>query len=113
MMLVSITTAKSHLRVDTFDEDNDITLKIHAASAAVLNYLKSGANKFLDSNGEVEIDSSGEPVGVPYEVEAATLLMLGYLYKDRDENAEGAYEQGFLPKPVTALLYPLRDPAFA
>lgn len=113
MMLVSLDAAKSHLRVDNSDEDNDITLKIHAASGAVLNYLKSGANKFLDSNGDVEIDSANDPVGVPYEVEAATLLMLGYLYKDRDENADGAYAQGYLPKPVTALLYPLRDPAFA
>ena len=113
MMLVSLAQGKNHLRVDNDDEDNDLTLKIHAASAAVLNYLKSGANKFLDSNGEVEIDSNDDPVGVPYEVSAATLLMLGFLYKDRDENADGAFEPGYLPRPVTALLYPLRQPALA
>lgn len=113
MMLVTLEQGKEHLRVDFDDEDNDITLKIHAASGAVLNYLKSGADIFLDSNGDLEYDSSDEPVGVPFEVKAATLLMLGFFYKDRDENSEGAYEQGYLPKPVTALLYPLRDPAFA
>jgi hypothetical protein len=113
MMLVTLDQGKSHLRVDFEDEDNDITLKIHAASGAVLNYLKSGANIFLDSNGDLEFDSNEEPVGVPFEVKAATLLMLGFLYKDRDENADGAFQQGYLPMPVTALLFPLRDPAIA
>lgn len=113
MMLVSLARGKAHLRVDHDDEDNDIELQIHAASGAVMNYLKAGADAFLDSNGDVYIDSNDTPVGVPFEVQAATLLMLGYLYKDRDENAAGAFEQGYLPKPVTALLYPLRDPALA
>lgn len=113
MKLVSLAQGKRHLRVDFEDEDNDIELKVHAASAAVLNYLKSGADAFLDSSGGVIEDSSGDPVGIPFEVQAATLLMLGYLYKDRDTNAGGEYEQGYLPKPVTALLYPLRDPAYS
>lgn len=113
MMLVSLSQAQDHLRLDHSAEDNDLILKIHAASGAVLNYLKSGADQFLDSSGDIEIDSSGDPVGVPFEVNAATLLMVGFLYKDRDENADGAYEQGYLPRPVTALLYPLRMPALA
>jgi hypothetical protein len=112
MMLVTYDQALVHLRADGEDERDDIILKIHAASGVVLNYLKSGA-KFLDEAGQVKTDADGNPQGIPYEVQAATLLMLGYLYKDRDENANGAFEQGFLPKPVTALLYPLRDPAFA
>ena len=87
-----------------------LTLKIHAASGAVLNYLKAGAN-FLDTSGEVEVDTSDDPIGVPFEVQAATLLLIGFLYKDRDENANNAFEMGYLPKPVMALLYPLRRPA--
>jgi hypothetical protein len=110
MMLVTLEQAKQHLRIDHDDEDNDLILKIHAASGAVVNYLKSGADIFLDSNGEPVYDSSDEPIGMPFVVKAAVLLILGFLYKDRDENAGDAYEQGFLPKPVTALLYPLRDP---
>lgn len=112
MMLVSLEQGKRHLRVIMDDEDADILLKIEGASAAVLDYLKSRANEFLDSSGMVEVDSNLDPVGVPANVQAATLLMLGYLYKDRDTNADEGYERGYLPAPVTALLYPKRDPAF-
>lgn len=114
MMLVSLEQGKRHLRViiDDAEENADIELKILGASAAVLKYLKSRADEFLDSSGMVEVNSDNEPVGIPYNVQAAVLLMLGYLYKDRDTNADKAYEQGYLPAPVTALLYPDRDPAF-
>jgi hypothetical protein len=114
MMLVSLAKAKLHLRVDHDDDDSDIELKLMAASGAVVNYLKSGAT-FLDSSGEVETDSSGDPVGVPYQVQAATLLLLGDFYKNRESITEdavdGQFGYGYLPKYVTALLYPLRDPA--
>jgi hypothetical protein len=114
-MLVSLKQAKDHLRVraDEHADDDDLILKIQGASSAVVNYLKSAANTFLNTDGEIETDANGDPVGVPFAVSAATLLMLGFLYKDRDDNADNAYEQGYLPKPVTALLYPLRDPACA
>lgn len=111
MMLVTLEEASNHLRRDTDEDDNDLILKIHAASGAVLNYLKDGADVFLDTAGFPFLDSAGDLIGVPFEVKAATLLMVGYLYKDRDENADGAYQTGYLPMPVTALLYPLRDPA--
>ncbi|MNN97904.1 hypothetical protein D3C81_2171590 [compost metagenome] len=86
------------------------------------NYLKSASAYEVerDSNDDPILDSSGDPTYVldssgdkvvKYEVQAATLLQLGFLYKDRDENADGAYDMGYLPKPVTALLYPLRMPA--
>lgn len=113
MMLVTLEQARQHLRSDSVDDDLDLTEKIMGASNAVLNYLKSGADAFLDSSGEVITDSSGDPVGVPYAVRAATLLMVGYLYRYRDENESGEFERGYLPAPVTALLYPLRDPALA
>lgn len=110
--IVTLDQAKDHLRIDTDAGDNDLSLKISAASAAVYAYLKNGTDLFTDSAGALIVDSAGVP-DVPFQVKAACLLMLGYLYKDRDEDADGAYEQGYLPKPVTALLYPLRDPALA
>ena len=117
-MLVTLPEAAEQLRRDTTDDNADLTLKIHAASGAVLNYLK-GANRFVqevDADGNPVFDADGKPVyttEVLFEVKAAVLLMVGYLYKDRDNDKDREYEQGFLPRPVTALLYPLRTPALA
>lgn len=125
MMLVTLEQAKEHLLVDFDDADNDIKLKISAASGSVLNYLKNRKKLYvpqvdedgydvLDSQGDVvyELDSSGDRI-IRDEVKHATLILLGYFFRDRD-GAEGKdWAPGFLPPPVTALLYPLRDPALA
>jgi hypothetical protein len=108
--LVSLTQAKDHLRIDSSAEDSYLGLMIRASSAAVLNYIRSGADLFTDSAGDVYLDSAGDPIDVPEDVQAATLLLLGFMYRNRDENPDGAFERGYLPMPVTALLYPYRDP---
>lgn len=110
MMLITLSDALNHLNHPQA-QNPEITIYIHAASAAVLNYLKSGADSFLDSAGEVITDSNDEPVGVPYEVRAAVMILVGYLFRNRDTN--DGFNAGYLPAPVTALLYPLRDPALA
>jgi hypothetical protein len=122
MMYVTLQRAKQHLNMDHDLDDPLIEAYIGAASEAVKNYLKSASpyeverdsndDPILDSSGDsiYAVDSNGDKI-VRYAVQAATLLQLGFLYKDRDENADGAYDMGFLPKPVTALLYSLRDPA--
>lgn len=124
MMYVTLDRAKTHLNMDHDEDDNLIGMYITAASRAVKNYLKSGSpfKVETDSDGNDVLDSSGDPVYerdssgakiIAEEVQAATLLLIGHLYKDRDENPDGAFEAGYLPKPVTALLYALRDPALA
>jgi hypothetical protein len=121
-MYVTLQRAKQHLNMDHDLDDPLIEAYIGAASEAVKNYLKSASPYEVerDSNDDPVFDSSGDPVYavdssgdkiVRYSVVAATLLMVGFLYKDRDENPDSAFERGFLPKPVTALLYSLRDPA--
>lgn len=121
MMYVTLARAKQHLNMDHDLDDVLIDAYIRASSEAVKNYLKSASPYEVerDSNDDPIFDSSGDPIYVvdssgkkvvKYAVQAATLLQLGFLYKDRDENADGAYDMGYLPKPVTALLYPLRDP---
>lgn len=116
-LLVTLEQAKAHLRIDETDGDADVTLKIHGASGAVLNYLKSSSPYVPEIvDGVPVVDADGNPVyttDVRFEVQAAVLLMLGYLFKDRDNDKDHEYEMGFLPRPVTALLYPLRDPALA
>ena len=122
MMYVTLARAKQHLNMDHDQDDNLIEVYVQAASGAVKNYLKSASPYDVerDSNDDPILDSSGDPIYVTdssgdklvsYPVQAAVLLMVGFLYKDRDENPDQAFQQGYLPKPVTALLYPLRDPA--
>jgi gp6-like head-tail connector protein len=122
MMYVTLQRAKQHLNMDHDQDDVLIEAYIGAASEAVKNYLKSASPYEVerDSNDDSIVDSSGDPIyvvdssgdkQVKYAVQAATLIMLGFLYKDRDENPDQAFQQGYLPKPVTALLYSLRDPA--
>ena len=106
--LVSVDEVKAMLRLDGDSHDGLLMLLIPAASGAVLNYLKSGAAAFADDSGSVS-----DPDAVPFEVRVATVLMIGHLMRDPDNNVEGAFERGYLPMPVTALLYPLRDPALA
>lgn len=124
MMYVTLERAKQHLNMDHDEDDNLIEVYVQAASGAVKNYLKSASPYEVerDSNDDPIFDSSGDPVYVVdssgdkvvrYSVQAATLLMVGFLYKDRDENPDQAFQAGYLPKPVTALLYPLRKPALA
>lgn len=124
MMYVTLDRAKQHLNMDHDSDDSLIAVYIQAASSAAKNYLKSASpyeverdsndDPILDSNGDPEYlrDSNGDKV-IAGAVEAAVLLMVGHLYEDRDENPDSAFEQGYLPKPVTALLYPLRTPALA
>jgi hypothetical protein len=116
MKLVTLTEAKYQLMMDHDQDDPYIELLIQGASAAVVEYLKSGAT-FLNSSGEVPVDSSGDPEGVPFQVKAATLILIAEWYKNREAEQDGAVDAqfgyGYLPRPVTALLYPLRDPALA
>lgn len=114
-MLISIAQANEYVRRDTSDDDMTLTLLIQAASGAVINYLASGPSvSYLDSDGNgVTVDSDGVTLDVPAVVQAATLYMTGWLYRHRDDDPDKAFQPGFLPAPVTALLYPLRDPVFA
>lgn len=119
MMLITLAQAKAHLRVTHDAEDDQIAEFIEAASEAVVAYLKSGADEFLDTPGDPTPiqDSSGDVVDydVPARVKAATKILVGALFRNRDSvnpDADG-WREGFLPPAVTALLYPLRDPALS
>lgn len=107
VMLVSLEQASQHLRRDTTDDDADLTLKIQGASRTVLKYLK-GNTPFLDTAGEVEFDTAGDPIGVPEDVQIATLILIASFYKYRE--GEENLDYGRIPKAVSSLLYSLRTP---
>lgn len=107
MMLASLDETKAGLRIFHDDEDDTLGILIEAASESVVGYMKSAANIFLDSDGNVIVGN------VPQRVKWATILLVGYLNENRDSDQENAFEMGYLPKPVMSLLYSLRDPALA
>lgn len=122
-MLVTLQEASDHIRRDTTDDNNDLTLKIIAASTIVINYLKNWTRAYegeTDSSGDLIIDTSGDIIPlidsngdyiVNPSVKAATLIMVGILYRDRDGQEASQWRHGYLPDVVMSLLYPLRAPA--
>lgn len=114
MMLITLEQAKQHLLMDHDEDDQHILLLSEAASEAVINYLKDGAEAFLESDGAVPIDSNGDPM-VPRVVQAATLIMMAEMYKNREGQPENMtpaqYGYLYLNNTVMSLLAQLRDPA--
>jgi len=99
--IISLLEAKQHLRKTSTHGDDDIELKILAASAILLNYIK------------IDIDAS--PLSVPWgeeeppwDIKAATMLILGELNMNRE-----AKDADVLSSAVRALLHRWRDPAIA
>lgn len=113
MMLVTLAQVKARLRIDYTDDDADYTAMIHEASGMIINYLKAQASTFLDSMDEVITDSNGDPLYIPYPIQSATILLVGYMDRGRDGDPDKAFSLGELPVAVTAQLYQLRDPAIA
>lgn len=124
MNFVTVDDAREHLQIGDDSHDAWLATWIPSASAMIRNYMQ-GHRLFeveIDTSGNPVLDTNGDPViatdtnGVPlvrFEVRAATLIMLGYLFRQRDEDEHREFEMGYLPRPVTAILYPLRDPAIA
>lgn len=106
--LVTLDQVKAGLRIDHDDDDAQLTLLISASSERIIRYLKSRAKEVLN------IDDDGNLAGpVPPSVATATMMLVGYLYRDPDQDPERDWALGTLPKPVSSLIYQLRDPALA
>lgn len=112
--LVSIRQARHHLRV-TFDETNteqiyDLEQKIQQASAIIFDYLKIP----IPEQTSPEEDSptydywSSVPTAIPYDVKAATLLVVSELWENREATTHDC-----LSPAVKSLLHRHRDPALA
>lgn len=117
VMLVSLQQASDYLRRDTNDDDAMLTMLIKVASRAVLDYIDDV--DFLDSAGEVELDSNDDPLNVPEPIQFAVLAVTQLQYDDG--SVVGYLENGNidrlgkiqLPRLVHWMLEPYRTPRIA
>lgn len=115
---VTLEQVKRHLRIDDNEADEDLTLKLEAATERIGVHL-NGVPPFqpeLDPLGQPERDDDGAIIytdKVRGSVKAATLLLVGYLFRYPAGDEKAAFEDGKLPAPITALLAPIRRRALA
>ena len=101
-LLVTLETAKEHLRERDPSHDPDVTQKLTAASGAIRDYLK-------DRN-----DPTWTPDTVPPWVAAAVLLLLAHLYEHRgDEFGKDSDNDDRVWTAIGNLCRRSRDPALA
>lgn len=97
IQLVTLNQAKSHLNETSSYFDQQIDMNIWGASAIMLDYLK------------VDLGSPEQlpwPT-VPYEIQAAVLLMVGTLFRQRETDAD------VLSEPIKALVHRHRNMTMA
>lgn len=110
MNLVTSSQAARHLRLDDLDDSEvaqDLADKILQVSDLVLDFLK------FPSVPDGWLDSAGEPLMVPPRVQAATLIWIGILWKNRDGESDENLDLGEVPRVVSSLLYRTREPSYA
>jgi uncharacterized phage protein (predicted DNA packaging) len=90
--MITLEQAKVHLRIDHDAEDADITARLGMAFAVVQDYI--GDRSVLTAHSDAVED-------------AATLLVLGELYANRESSADP------LSPSVRGLLERLRAPGYA
>lgn len=116
-MIVTRQQAMDHLKIDdATDEADDLDLKILAASAIVLDFLETEASDYADSSDDSgDSSGSGSSGGSgsttydwPYQLQAATLLLVGDMHRYRDTGIP-TYSDTQLPQAVRAILFPLKS----
>lgn len=120
VMLISLDSALQYLKYDTSDGNEMVEFFIKAASLAVLNYIYD--HSFLNSDGEPDYDSDGEPVGVPEPIQNAVMILVAMQDADRYANdyinpksRSDLLRTGniILPRHVHFMLDPYRRPVIA
>ena len=100
MTIITLETAKLHLKVDTTDDDTMIEIYLGAAERAAMDYC----NRTIYGAEGVGSDLDG--VVINDAIKAAILLNLGHLYVNR-EGVDTVQKQE-LPLGIRSLLQPYR-----
>lgn len=100
MTIITLETAKLHLKVDTTDDDTMIAIYLGAAERAAMDYC----NRTIYGAEGVGSDLDG--VVINDAIKAAILLNLGHLYVNR-EGVDTVQKQE-LPLGIQSLLQPYR-----
>lgn len=105
--LVTLEQAKTRLRYVGTDTDTELQDMIHAASAAVYDYLGNQAETLIDtdSGGDLTAGATVLP-----QIQRAVLEVISWLDSGNDE-MKG--RPGGLPYIAEAMLYRLTDPPLA
>ena len=100
MTIITLETAKLHLKVDTTDDDAMIEIYLGAAERAAMDYC----NRTI--YGAEDMGSDLDGVVINDAIKAAILLNLGHLYVNR-EGVDTVQKQE-LPLGIQSLLQPYR-----
>lgn len=116
-MIVTRQQAADHLRIDDPSaEADDLDLKILAASEIVLDYLETSASDYETesedddyyyASGPSGDDDSETEYNWPYQLQVATLLLVGDMHRYRSSDIP-KYTDASLSPAVRAILYPLK-----
>jgi hypothetical protein len=111
-MLVTRERVKQALRISTNDDDTLLDFLISAASKRIAKHLKGQAGELLSIDSPPN-SPPDDLDAVPEHIQAAVVYLTGVLYRNPDNDTEEAFEDGWLPKPVVAMLSMDRDPTLA
>ncbi|MFB3129365.1 head-tail connector protein [Stenotrophomonas maltophilia] len=109
MELISLEQARAHCRVDT---DDDALLELYgtASEGAAQQFLNRRVFKDTESMAAAVLDGTAgvDPMLANDSIRAAILLMLGHLYRTREDvqGSDGATVQ--VPMGAHSLLWPYR-----
>ena len=108
--IVTLAQAKKHLRLTTFEDDDDVYLKLEQATSMVLDYI------WRDDDDWVDTIVGWTATTAPRSIVAAVLVQFAELYRFRGDDPPDTTpkrEHGFLSPQVTAYLHRYRDPGIA
>lgn len=109
MELITLEQARAHCRADT-DDDTLLDLYGSASEGAAQQFLNRRVFPDADSMAAAVLDGTAgtDPMLVNDSIRAAVLLLLGHLYRTREEvqGSDGATVQ--VPLGAHSLLWPYR-----